>query len=306
MVPCPPADLFMVLMRYGPALALGKQSASAPFKAIGQNHVEWADAQYWPTQIQVTDPSRMNGPEIESLLSFWRQRQETFPPSEIFRWSHVQVGGKKAPEKVMALYPNVQAQEAIEDDCNEELGPAGSRKAGKNKKKGKGKQKQKKSPETVDDNSADGLGRLNNPPEHLPPDRGGPLTNMESTLQVHHIDPALQPSSSFSPGPMHGFSPSTQFGPIDQVHPLTGMLDFGPSEDMFLPPISGPNDHLYSPVVFNNGNSNCYPGELIQPYKSPGAGGLLEVWNLLLLSTLCSSRCQYNRKETLRPIPFSH
>jgi hypothetical protein len=260
-------------------LALGKQSASAPFKAIGQNHVEWADAQYWPTQIQVTDPSRMNGPEIELLLSFWRQRQETFPPSEIFRWSHVQVGGKKSPEKVMALYPNVQAQEAIQDDCNEELGPAASRKAGKRKKKGKGKQKEKKSPETLDDNGADGLGNLPNPPDNVPPDRAGHLTDVESSLQVDHIDPALRPSGSLVSGPMHGFSPSTQFGPIDQVHPLTGMLDFGAGGDPFLPPNSGPNDHLYSPVVFKSGNSHCYQGELIQHYDSPGSGGLLEVRN---------------------------
>ena len=53
------------------ALASGRETASAPFKALDRTHLKWANAKYWPTDVVVTDPSRMNTPEIDKLLIFW-------------------------------------------------------------------------------------------------------------------------------------------------------------------------------------------------------------------------------------------
>jgi hypothetical protein len=220
----------------------------------------------------------MNEPEIESLLSFWRQRQANFPPSEIFRWSHVQVGGKKSPERVLALYPNIHAQEEAEDDSSHHVGESGSRKVGARKKKGKGKKKKKKSAETVEDDvELPTLGSSLCPPVDSLPDRAGPIPNGESILQGDHINSTLEFSSPFIPGPAHVSPSPTHFGPNDQPYQLDGICGSGPNDDAYLPPFSGPNDHLYTPAVYNNGFAGVSLLEELHCPDAPDPGGMIPV-----------------------------
>ena len=288
-----------MLRYYWAALAVGKQSALAPFKAIGQDHLLWAEAQYWPPGVQVTDPSRMNEPEIKSLLSFWTERQDQFPPSEIFRWSHVQVGGKKSPAKVRALYPNVHAVAEGDDDSTQRQAGAGSRKAAKGKKKGKGKQTEKKSQQLIpDDDECNAMLNVSGPPLNVGPDEYGRMPNVEPPVDAHNVDQILQCPSQFIPSQTHLSHPTTYDGPNEQIYQLPEIRDIEGlnDNDQYLPPTSGPNDHLYE--VEGSGASRSGPslmGEL-QPYGRP----VDDMIQVLHFSQLANKRLtRPSRKSTL-------
>jgi len=182
-------------------------------------HLEWADAKYWPTDVVVTDPSRMNMPKIDKLLIFWRQRQETLPASEIFHWSHVHVGPRKDPRWVPAMYPNVNIRAVDQENGGTET--SGKVKGKKKQGKGKGKQKVKASPEIVgnSDQEGDGPGGMRDLPavqEHTEP---GPslITAPQPEAQwspVRDIDAHLRPDeySNWLSIPQNGYPEVLQHG----------------------------------------------------------------------------------------------
>ena len=172
------------------ALASGREKAPAPFNALDRKHLDWADGKYWPTDIIASDPSRMNTAEIDRLLNFWRQRQETVPASEIFRWSHVYIGPKRDRRRVPATYPNVKVVSVNQEDGRTK--DSGKGKGKKAKGKTKGKQKAKVSAEAVDNSDQeDGRAAMGDLTAILEHTEAGP--SLLTPLQLPH--PEGQPSA---------------------------------------------------------------------------------------------------------------
>ena len=166
----------------------------------------------------MTDPSRMNEHEIDSLLTFWRQRQATVRPPEIFRWSYVQTGDRRSQERTIALYPRMSSGEASDEEPIAAVPVAGPKK-GKKKAKVKSKKKPKRSEAVVMDTDDDEV--------------------------MGNIDPSLQGNSeAHFPGPVHS-----------SEHSLNVQTPFVPGlwDGSSIPPLNGPNDHLYgAPVQSTN------------------------------------------------------